>query len=61
MENDSNKIEGIMKDSFNKISTLLDRVSLDYKSSVIDPVTLEEIRKILKVYFYVNFKVYSEI
>lgn len=50
MENESNnKIEGIIRDNLNKVSVLLDKIVEDYKNSIIDPINLEEIRKLLKV------------
>ena len=49
MENDSSKIEGIIKESLNKIKGLFDKLIQDFKISLIDPVYLEEMRKILKV------------
>ncbi len=52
MENDSNKIEGILKDSLVKVSVLLEKLGQDFKNNIIDPLTLEEIRKILKVKNY---------
>jgi hypothetical protein len=49
MENDLNKNDGLFKEMTTKINTILEKVSQDYKNSLIDPVHLEEIRKIMKV------------
>jgi hypothetical protein len=49
MENDSNKIEGIFKEHLTKVSSLLEKVNQDFKNNIIDPLTLEEMRKIMKV------------
>ncbi len=53
MEIDTSKIEILIRENFTKVSNYLDKVSNDYKNSIIDPHTLEEIRKSLKVN---NFK-----
>ena len=52
MENDTSKVEGILKESVNKIKNLFDKIYLDFKNSLIDSLVLEEIRKILKVIIY---------
>ncbi len=49
MENDTSKIEGIIKENVSKVKNLFDKISADYKNTLVDPVNLEDIRKILKV------------
>jgi hypothetical protein len=49
MENDSSKIDGIVRENLTKIKGLLERLTQEYKNSIIDPLCLEEMRKILKV------------
>jgi hypothetical protein len=49
MENDSSKIDAIIKDNISKIKGLLEKLTQEFKNSLIDPVYLEEMKKILKV------------
>jgi hypothetical protein len=58
MENDSNKIEGLFKDIISKVSSLVEKINSDYKQGIIDPLTLEEIRKNLKVYILTKILIY---
>jgi hypothetical protein len=60
MENDSTKIDSIVRENLTKIKALIERLTAEYKNNLIDPICLDEMRKILKVnrfkfnnYFYV--------
>lgn len=50
MDNDTAKIEGIIKEQLIKLDTIVNKIHNDYKNSLIDPINLEEMRKIFKVY-----------
>jgi hypothetical protein len=49
MENDVNKNEIIMKENINKIQQILNKINNDYADSLVDPINIDEIRKLLKV------------
>lgn len=49
MENDSTKIDSIVRENLTKIKALIERLTAEYKNNLIDPICLDEMRKILKV------------
>jgi hypothetical protein len=49
MNNDSFKLESIVKENISKLDALTSKITNDYKNSIIDPNNLEEVRKIFKV------------
>jgi hypothetical protein len=51
MENDLNRNENIMKENIGKIQQILTKITNDFVESLVDPINLDEIRKILKVSF----------
>jgi hypothetical protein len=55
MNNDSFKLESIVKENISKLDSLTTKITNDYKNSIIDPNNLEEVRKIFKV-GYINIK-----
>jgi len=48
MDNDESKLEIVLKDNYNKITYHLNKLSNDFMNNIIDPFTLEEIRRIFK-------------
>jgi len=49
MENDLNKHDGLYKEILTKINSIFEVVEKEYKISLIDPLNLDEIRKLVKV------------
>jgi hypothetical protein len=52
MDNDLNRTDSIIKEHIPKIQQLTNKLLSDYTQSIIDPVNLDEIRKILKVDYF---------
>jgi hypothetical protein len=49
MENDLNRNEIMLKENITKLQIILNKITADFSEALVDPVNLDEIRKILKV------------
>jgi hypothetical protein len=54
MENDLNKNESLLRESIAKIQHILNKIKTEIAESIVDPLNLDEIRKILKVIGNIN-------
>lgn len=52
MENELSRTDSLIKENVNKIKILMNKLMTDYMESYVDPVNLDEMRKIFKVQIY---------
>ncbi len=50
MENELSRTDSMIKENVSKIKIIMNKLMTDYMESIVDPVNLDEIRKIFKVY-----------